>query len=149
MELWQVWTADFPYGHGEILLKLCPRGDGIMINAGNVAFILMSVTFVFLMTPGLAFFYGGLSRRKNVLNTMMSSIFIIGLASVMWVLIGYSLSFSGDIGGIIGTLKSIGLNDVGLEPGAYSGASVRSLSDDVRHHHTGADYGRSGWKNAL
>ena len=91
-----------------------------MINAGNVAFILMSVTFVFLMTPGLAFFYGGLSRRKNVLNTMMSSIFIIGLASVMWVLIGYSLSFSGDIGGIIGTLKSIGLNDVGLEPGAYS-----------------------------
>ena len=71
MELWQVWTADFPYGHGEILLKLCPRGDGIMINAGNVAFILMSVTFVFLMTPGLAFFYGGLSRRKNVLLSLI------------------------------------------------------------------------------
>ncbi len=91
-----------------------------MINSGNVAFILISVTFVFLMTPGLAFFYGGLSRRKNVLNTMMSSIFIIGLASIMWVLIGYSLSFSGDIGGIIGTLKSFGLNGVGLEPGDYS-----------------------------
>ena len=70
-----------------------------MISAGNTAFLLIAVTFVFLMTPGLAFFYGGLSRRKNVLNTMMSSIFIIGLASLMWVMIGYSLSFSGDNGG--------------------------------------------------
>lgn len=91
-----------------------------MINSGNVAFILICTTFVFLMTPGLAFFYGGLSRRKNVLNTMMTSVFIIGLASIMWVLIGYSLSFSGDVGGVIGTLKSVGLSGVGLEPGEYS-----------------------------
>ena len=91
-----------------------------MIDTGNVAFILISAAFVFLVTPGLAFFYGGLSRRKNVLNTMMSSIFIIGLASIMWVVIGYSLSFSGDVGGIIGTFKSVFLNGVGWEPGDYS-----------------------------
>ena len=91
-----------------------------MISAGNTAFLLISVTFVFLMTPGLAFFYGGLSRRKNVLNTMMSSIFIIGLASLMWVMIGYSLSFSGDNGGIIGTLQAVGLKGIGADPGEYS-----------------------------
>ncbi len=91
-----------------------------MIDTGNVAFILISAAFVFLMTPGLAFFYGGLSRRKNVLNTMMSSVFIIGLASIMWVIIGYSLSFSGNVGGIIGTFESVFLNGVGWEPGGYS-----------------------------
>ncbi len=91
-----------------------------MISAGNTAFLLIAVTFVFLMTPGLAFFYGGLSRRKNVLNTMMSSIFIIGLASLMWVMIGYSLSFSGDKGGIIGTLQAVGLKGIGADPGEYS-----------------------------
>ena len=91
-----------------------------MISAGNTAFLLIAVTFVFLMTPGLAFFYGGLSRRKNVLNTMMSSIFIIGLASLMWVMIGYSLSFSGDNGGIIGTLQAVGLEGIGADPGEYS-----------------------------
>ena len=91
-----------------------------MISAGNTALLLIAVTFVFLMTPGLAFFYGGLSRRKNVLNTMMSSIFIIGLASLMWVMIGYSLSFSGDNGGIIGTLQAVGLKGIGADPGEYS-----------------------------
>jgi Amt family ammonium transporter len=72
------------------------------------------------MTPGLAFFYGGLTRRKHVLNTMMSSVFIMGVASVMWVLVGYSLSFCGNHGGIIGSLGAIGLNGVGWEPGNYA-----------------------------
>lgn len=80
------------------------------MNTGDTAFILVSAALVFFMTPGLAFFYGGLERRKNVLNTMMSSFFIIGLASVLWVLIGYSLSFSGDNLGIIGNLKLFCLN---------------------------------------
>ena len=75
---------------------------------------------VFFMTPGLAFFYGGLVRRKNVLNTMISSFFIMGLASLMWVLVGYSLSFSGNCGGVIGNLKSFCMNNVGWEPGAYA-----------------------------
>lgn len=91
-----------------------------MINSGDTGFLIISAALVLLMTPGLAFFYGGMVRRKNVLNTMLSSFFIMGLASVMWVLIGYSLSFSGDLGGIIGNLKQIGLHGVGAEPGAYS-----------------------------
>lgn len=91
-----------------------------MVNSGDTAFLIISAALVLLMTPGLAFFYGGMVRRKNVLNTMLSSFFIMGLASVMWVLIGYSLSFSGDLGGIIGDLKQIGLRGVGAEAGAYS-----------------------------
>ncbi len=90
------------------------------MNSGDIAFILICSALVFFMTPGLAFFYGGLERRKNVLNTMMSSIFIIGLASALWVLIGYSLSFGDNIGGVIGSLNFFGLNGVGAEAGPYS-----------------------------
>ena len=86
--------------------------EGKIMNTGDTAFILVSAALVFFMTPGLAFFYGGLERRKNVLNTMMSSFFIMGLASVLWVLIGYSLSFSGDNLGIIGNLKLFCLNGI-------------------------------------
>ncbi len=82
--------------------------------------MMIATAFVFFMTPGLAFFYGGLVRRKNVLNTMLSSFFIMGLASLMWVLVGYSLSFSGNCGGVIGNLKSFCMADVGWEPGAYA-----------------------------
>ena len=70
------------------------------MNTGDTAFMLISAALVLFMTPGLAFFYGGLVRRKNVLNTMMSSFFIIGLASAMWVLIGYTLSFGGNTFGV-------------------------------------------------
>lgn len=90
------------------------------MNSGDTAFMLIASALVFFMTPGLAFFYGGLERRKNVLNTMMSSFFIMGVASVLWVLIGYSLSFSGNTFGIIGNLNWFGLNGVGIEPGPYS-----------------------------
>ncbi|OOM23002.1 ammonium transporter NrgA [Clostridium beijerinckii] len=72
------------------------------------------------MTPGLAFFYGGMVRRKNVLNTLMSSFFVCGLASIMWVLVGYSLSFGNDFHGIIGGLNFLGFNGVGAEPSAYA-----------------------------
>lgn len=82
--------------------------------------MMIATAFVFFMTPGLAFFYGGLVRRKNVLNTMLSSFFIMGLASLMWVLVGYSFSFSGNCGGVIGNLKSFCMANVGWEPGAYA-----------------------------
>ena len=82
--------------------------------------MMIATAFVFFMTPGLAFFYGGLVRRKNVLNTMLSSFFIMGLASLMWVLVGYSLSFSGNCGGVIGNLKNFCIADVGWKPGAYA-----------------------------
>lgn len=90
------------------------------MKSGDIAFMLISAALVLFMTPGLAFFYGGMERRKNVLNTMMSSFFIMGLASVMWVLIGYTLSFSGNTFGIIGNLKWLGLNGVGEAPSAYA-----------------------------
>jgi len=90
------------------------------MNSGDIAFMLISSAMVLFMTPGLAFFYGGLERRKNVLNTMMSSFFIMGVASVLWVLFGYSLSFSGDFHGIIGNLQLLGLNGVGTEPSSYA-----------------------------
>jgi Amt family ammonium transporter len=100
---------------GHFLIK-----GGRIMNNGDIAFILIASALVLFMTPGLAFFYGGLVRRKNVLNTMMSSFFIMGVASAMWVLIGYSLSFGGNLGGIIGTLKWFGLNGVGGEAGPYA-----------------------------
>ena len=90
------------------------------MNSGDIAFMLIASAMVLFMTPGLAFFYGGLERRKNVLNTMMSSFFIMGVASVLWVLVGYSLSFSGDINGIIGNFEWLGLKSVGLEAGTYA-----------------------------
>lgn len=91
-----------------------------MLNSGDTGFMMIATAFVFFMTPGLAFFYGGLVRRKNVLNTMISSFFIMGLTSLLWVLVGYSLSFSGNCGGVIGNLKSFCMNNVGWEPGAYA-----------------------------
>jgi len=80
------------------------------MNHGDVAWILTSSALVLIMTPGLAFFYGGLVKRKNILNTIMSSVILMGIASILWVLVGFSLSFSGDVGGIIGNLKWAGLN---------------------------------------
>lgn len=91
-----------------------------MIDSGSTGFILICAGLVFLMTPALAFFYGGLVRRKNVINTMMSSIFIMGLASALWVAVGYSLSFGGNSHGIIGSLQNVFLSGVGWEPGPYA-----------------------------
>lgn len=90
------------------------------MNTGNTAFMLISTAFVFFMTPGLAFFYGGLVRRKNVCSTMMACVAIMGLSVVMWSLFGYSLSFGGNYGGVIGDLRWFGLGGVGMEPGAYA-----------------------------
>ena len=91
-----------------------------MMNAGDTGFMLICTAFVFFMTPGLAFFYGGLVRRKNVVNTMMACGAIMGLSVVMWTLFGYSLAFGGNHGGIIGDLRWFALNGVGWEPGPYA-----------------------------
>lgn len=90
------------------------------MNAGDTGFILICTAFVFFMTPGLAFFYGGLVRRKNVVNTMMACGAIMGLSVVMWTLFGYSLAFGGNHGGIIGDFRWFALNGVGWEPGPYA-----------------------------
>lgn len=90
-------------------------GEG-KVEAGDTAFVLLSAALVMLMTPGLALFYGGMVRRKNVLGTLMHSFFAIAIVSIQWILLGYSLSFGPDIKGIIGGLDWIGLNSVGLTP---------------------------------
>jgi len=86
------------------------------IDTGDTAWMLVSAALVLLMTPGLALFYGGMVRTKNVLGTIMHSFIIIALITVQWVLWGYSLAFGPDIGGIIGSLSWFGLNGVGLDP---------------------------------
>ncbi len=89
-----------------------------MINSGDTAWVLTSTALVMLMTPGLALFYGGLVRRKNVLSTIMHSVFILALVSVTWVLFGFTLAFGKDVNGwgIIGGLDYLGLHGVGKEP---------------------------------
>jgi ammonium transporter, Amt family len=84
------------------------------MDHGDVAWMLTSSALVFIMTPGLAFFYGGLVKRKNIINTIMSSVVLMGIASLLWVLVGFSLSFSGDTAGVIGNLRWLGMNFNGL-----------------------------------
>ena len=100
-----------------------------MVNGSDIAFVLISAALVMLMTaPGLAFFYGGLVRRKNVLSTMMQSFFLLCLLSVQWVLFGYSLSFGPDIGHFIGNLSWFGLHNVSMAPNPdYAGTIPHTL----------------------
>jgi Amt family ammonium transporter len=92
----------------------------LVMNSGDTGFILICSALVFFMTPGLAFFYGGLVRRKNVVNTMMAIVMIMGLATVMWALFGYSLAFGGNHGGIIGDFRWFGLEGIGWNVGPYA-----------------------------
>jgi Amt family ammonium transporter len=91
------------------------KGVKIM-NSGDIAFILVSAALVMLMTPGLALFYGGMVRSKNVLGTIMQSFIIIGVVTIEWILFGYSMAFGPDKGGFIGGLEWVGLSGVGLVP---------------------------------
>ena len=90
------------------------------MNTGNTAFMMICTALVFFMTPGLAFFYGGLVRRKNVCNTMMACVAIMGLSVLLWTMFGYSLSFGGNHAGIIGDFRWAFLNDVGWDAGPYT-----------------------------
>ncbi|MGB5684951.1 MAG: ammonium transporter [Candidatus Electrothrix sp.] len=87
-----------------------------MINGADTAFILAAAGLVLLMTPGLALFYGGMVRSKNVLGTIMQSLIMISIISFEWVYIGYSMSFGPDVGGIIGDLSWFALNGVTTAP---------------------------------
>jgi Amt family ammonium transporter len=86
------------------------------VDAGDTAWVLVSSALVLFMTPGLAFFYGGLVRRKNILSILMQCFILVCIISVQWALVGYSLSFGPDLGGWIGGLDWFGLKGVGLEP---------------------------------
>jgi Amt family ammonium transporter len=86
------------------------------VDSGDTAWMLTSAALVMLMTPGLALFYGGMVRRKNVLGTIMQSFVCLGVITIQWVLIGYSLAFGPSMGGVVGSLAWFGLRGVGLEP---------------------------------
>jgi len=90
------------------------------IDSGDTAWLLASAALVMFMTPGLAFFYGGLVRAKNVVGTMMQSFIALALVTVLWVLIGYTLAFGPDKAGLIGGLDFFGLRNVGAVPSAYA-----------------------------
>jgi Amt family ammonium transporter len=99
-----------------------------MINSGDTAWVLVSTALVVLMTPALAFFYGGMVRRKNVLSTLMLSVAILCLISIQWVLYGYSLAFGPDKSGLIGNLSWAGLIGVGQAPHAGYAATIPHLA---------------------
>jgi Amt family ammonium transporter len=115
--LWMSLSQPFAVWAGE---------DGLpKIDTGDTAWLLMSSALVLCMTlPGLALFYGGLVRKKNVLGTIMHTMVILCLISVIWVLCGYSLAFGPDVGGLIGGLEWIGLQGVGLEPSPTYASTV-------------------------
>jgi Amt family ammonium transporter len=94
------------------------------VNTGDTAWMIMSTALVMLMTPGLAFFYGGLVRRKNVLSIMMQCFMLMGVISIQWVLFGYSLAFGPDHAGLIGGLSWAGLHGVGLTPNPDYAATI-------------------------
>jgi len=91
------------------------------MNQADTAFVLVSAALVMLMTPGLALFYGGMVRSKNILATLMENFILLGVVGVLWALWGYSLAFGPDLGHFIGNLDYLGLMGVGTEPfKAYS-----------------------------
>ena len=94
------------------------------VDTGDTSWLLISSALVMLMTPGLALFYGGMVRQKNVLGTIMQSFIALGVITIQWVLYGYSLSFGPDIGGLIGSLDWVGLRGVGLDPSPDYSATV-------------------------
>jgi Amt family ammonium transporter len=98
------------------------------VNSGDTAWVLVATALVMMMTPALAFFYGGMVRRKNLLSTLNMSFITIGLISVQWVLIGYTLAFGPSLRGLIGKLDFIGLSGVGSEPNADYAATIPHLA---------------------
>jgi Amt family ammonium transporter len=107
----RVWAAD----------------DAPKIDSGDTAWILVSSALVLLMTPGLAFFYSGMVHRKNVLGSIMQCFSLMGLITVQWVVIGYTLSFGDDIGSFIGNFKYLLLRGVGAEPGPFAATIPHNL----------------------
>ncbi|MHB1342879.1 MAG: ammonium transporter [Thermoleophilia bacterium] len=98
------------------------------MQAGDTAFLLMCTALVMFMTPGLALFYGGMVRSKNVLGTLMQSFVLIGVVSMVWAVVGYTLAFGSDVGGFVGSLEWIGLRGVGQAPNPDYAATVPHLA---------------------
>ncbi len=98
------------------------------MNSGDTAWLLTSSALVLLMTPALAFFYGGMVRRKNLLSTIMMSFAILCMVSILWILYGYTMSFGPDIRGLVGNLSWFGLAGVGQDPSPVYASTVPQLA---------------------
>lgn len=98
------------------------------INPGDTAFVLLCAALVAIMTPGLAFFYGGLVRHKNVITIMMQSFASLGVVTLIWVTVGFTLAFGHDVHGVIGGLNYVFLKDVGQAPNPGYGATIPFLA---------------------
>jgi Amt family ammonium transporter len=121
MKKFLFWTLFITLLTVGIAFAETPASSPPKVDTGDTAWVLISSALVMLMTPGLALFYGGMVRTKNVLGTIMQSFIALGVISIQWVLYGYSLAFGPDIGHVIGNLKWVGLQGVGLDPfPAYS-----------------------------
>ncbi|HWQ42021.1 MAG TPA: ammonium transporter [Desulfosporosinus sp.] len=97
------------------------------MDTGDTGFVMICTALVFIMTPGLALFYGGMVRQKNVLSTLMHSWIVIGLMSLQWIVVGYTLAFGPDFHGIIGSLDWLGLNGVGMDPNPDYAATIPAV----------------------
>ena len=102
--------------------------DTKAISAGDTAWVLSAAALVMIMTPAVGFFYGGMVTSKNVVSVIKQSLLILGIVSIQWVLIGYSLVFGNDLGGVIGGLNFIGLKGVGYAPNANYAATIPQLA---------------------
>ena len=112
------------------------------MNQADTAWMLVSTALVLLMTPALAFFYGGLVRSKNALNTMMMSFISLGFVGILWAVVGYSLSFAPG-NNYIGDLSRLALKGVGTRGAGHdSPLSLHGLPGHVLHHHGRAHLGR-------
>jgi Amt family ammonium transporter len=98
------------------------------MNSGDTAWLLTSSALVLLMTPALAFFYGGMVRRKNLLSTIMMSFAILCMVSILWILFGYTMAFGPDIKGLVGNLSWFGLAGVGQDPSPVYASTVPQLA---------------------
>ena len=102
--------------------------NGIPIDHADTAWILIASALVFLMTPGLGFFYGGMVRYKNLVSTILQSFVALGIISVLWIVVGFSLAFGDSIGGIIGDPRTfLFFNNVGVGPHARIGGGLPLL----------------------
>jgi Amt family ammonium transporter len=101
-----------------------PTSSPAKVDTGDTAWVLIASALVMLMTPGLALFYGGMVRSKNVLGTIMQSFIALGVITIQWVVYGYSLAFGPDVGHIIGSLDWVGLRGVGLDPFPVYSATI-------------------------
>jgi Amt family ammonium transporter len=116
-----------------LLIVLSLNADSVFaaetsIEAGDTAWILISSALVLLMIPGVAFFYAGLVRGKNVLSTLMMVLGVLAVVTIQWVLFGYSLAFGSDIGGFIGDLSHVGLAGVGQLPNSDYASTIPGLA---------------------